>query len=41
MLSEPFFNAEEMRKAIMSSDTGEVIKILETLDENSIVFART
>lgn len=34
-------NTEEMRKAIMSSDTEEVTKILETLDENSIVLART
>lgn len=33
--------AEEMRKTIMSSDTEEVTKILETLDENSIVLART
>lgn len=34
-------NTEEMQKAIMSSDTEEVTKILETLDENSIVLART
>ena len=34
-------NTEEMRKAIVSSDTKEVAKILETLDENSIVLART
>lgn len=34
-------NSEEMRKAIVSSDTKEVTKILETLDENSIVLART
>lgn len=34
-------NTEEMRKAIVSSDTEEVAKILETLDENSIVLART
>lgn len=34
-------NTEEMRKAIMSSDTEEVTKILETLDGNSIVLART
>ena len=32
---------EEMRKAMVSSDTEEVTKILETLDENSIVLART
>ena len=34
-------NTEEMRKAIVSSDTEDVAKILETLDENSIVLART
>ena len=34
-------NTEEMRKAIVSSDTEEVAKILKTLDENSIVLART
>lgn len=34
-------NTEEMRKAMVSSDTEEVAKILETLDENSIVLART
>lgn len=34
-------NTEEMQKAILSSDTEEVTKILETLDENSIVLART
>lgn len=34
-------NTEEMRKAMVSSDTEEVTKILETLDENSIVLART
>ena len=34
-------NTEETRKAMMSSDTEEVTKILETLDENSIVLART
>ncbi len=34
-------NAEEMQKVIMSSNTEEVTKILETLDENSIVLART
>ena len=33
--------AEEIRKTILSSDTEEVAKILETLDENSIVLART
>lgn len=32
---------EEIRKTILSSDTEEVAKILETLDENSIVLART
>lgn len=34
-------NTEETRKAMVSSDTEEVAKILETLDENSIVLART
>lgn len=34
-------NTEEMRKAVVSSDTMEVTKILETLDENSLVLART
>lgn len=34
-------NTEETRKAMVSSDTEEVTKILETLDENSIVLART
>ncbi len=34
-------NKVEMQKAIVSSDTEEVTKILETLDENSIVLART
>lgn len=34
-------NTEEMRKAMVSSDTEEVTKILEMLDENSIVLART
>lgn len=34
-------NAEEMRKVIVFSDTEEVIKILETLDESSIVLAGT
>lgn len=33
--------AEGIRKTILSSDTEEVAKILETLDENSIVLART
>lgn len=33
--------AEEIRKTILSSDTKEVTKILESLDENSIVLART
>lgn len=33
--------AEEIRKEMLSSDTEEVAKILETLDENSIVLART
>lgn len=32
---------EEIRKTMLSSDTEEVAKILETLDENSIVLART
>ena len=34
-------NTGEMQKTIMSSDTEEVTKILETLDENSKVLART
>lgn len=34
-------NTEETRKAMVPSDTEEVTKILETLDENSIVLART
>lgn len=34
-------NAEEIRKAMFSTDTKEVAKILETLDENSVVLART
>lgn len=34
-------NQEEIRKEILSPDTEEVAKILETLDENSIVLART
>ena len=33
--------SEEIRKEMLSSDTKEVAKILETLDENSIVLART
>lgn len=33
--------AEEIRKEMLSSDTEEVTKILESLDENSIVLART
>ena len=33
--------AEEIRKTILSSYTEEVTKILESLDENSIVLART
>lgn len=33
--------AEEIRKEILSSETEEVAKILENLDENSIVLART
>lgn len=32
---------EETRKEMLSSDTKEVAKILETLDENSIVLTRT
>lgn len=34
-------NAEKIKKEIFSSDTEEVAKILKTLDENSIVLART
>lgn len=34
-------NTEEIRKVIASSDTKEVANILETLDENSILLART
>lgn len=34
-------SAEEIRKEMFSSDTEEVAKILESLDENSIVLART
>jgi hypothetical protein len=34
-------NAKEIRKTMLSSDTEEVAKILETLDGNSIVLART
>lgn len=34
-------SAEEIRKEMFSSDTEEVAKILETLDENSTVLART
>ena len=34
-------NEEKIKKAIFSTDTKEVAKILETLDENSIVLART
>ena len=33
--------AEEIRKTMLSSDTEEVTRILESLDENSIVLART
>ena len=33
--------AEEIRKEITSSETVEVAKILESLDENSVVLART
>ena len=33
--------AKKIREEISSSDTKEVAKILETLDENSIVLART
>ena len=32
--------AEEIRKEMLSSDTEEVTKILEMLDENSIILAR-
>lgn len=34
-------NEEETRKEMLSSDTMEVVKILETLDGKSIVLART
>ena len=34
-------NTDEMRKAMFSPDTEEVAKILEMLDKNSIVLART
>lgn len=34
-------STEEIRKEMLSSDTEEVTKILESLDENSIVLART
>lgn len=34
-------SAEEIRKEMLSSDTKEVAEILESLDENSIVLART
>ncbi len=34
-------NTEEIRKEMLSSDTEEVTKILEILDENSIILART
>jgi hypothetical protein len=34
-------SVEEIRKTILSSDTKEVARILETLDESSIVLART
>ena len=33
--------AEEIEKEILSSDTEEVVMILETLDKNSMVLART
>lgn len=33
--------AEEIRKTMFSSDTEEVAKVLEELDEKSIVLART
>lgn len=33
--------AGEIRKTMLSSETEEVTKILESLDENSIVLART
>ena len=33
--------AEEIAKTILSSDTEEVTKILETLDKSSMVLART
>lgn len=32
---------EEIRKEILASDTEEVTKILEMLDKNSIILART
>ena len=34
-------SAEEIRKEMLSSSTAEVTKILESLDENSIVLAST
>lgn len=34
-------NTEEIRKSMISSDTEEVAKILETLDESSKVLAKT
>lgn len=34
-------NAEEIRKEMLSSDTEDIVKILETLDKSSIVLART
>ncbi len=33
--------AEEIRKEMSSSETEEVVKILENLDKNSIVLAKT
>ncbi len=33
--------AEEIRRTVLSSDTEEVTKILESLDESSIILART
>lgn len=34
-------SVEEIRKEMLSSDTEEVAKILESLDESSIILART
>ncbi|MCM1217547.1 MAG: hypothetical protein NC331_14035 [Lachnospiraceae bacterium] len=34
-------DVEETRKTMLSSDTEEVARLLESLDENSVVLART